>query len=277
MKKLLLFTFLATASISFAQTTGGIPTSPLALGTVHDFSGVANNTDMPTADWYSNNGVNNLKVNTETGRIQYKAYAADGSDHAQLGRDKLAGIQANVAANTDYTLTVDLEWCGMRVLEGSYDGTTLTSGTELASFAFANTNTTRETRTVNFNSGANTTILIEFYLPANEVSANTTGTVGVNVVYDFAWFDNVSLAEGTLGLEDAKISKALNIFPNPVKDVLNFSDKDVKTATVYSLLGQKVLENTITNQLNVASLTKGIYLMQIKNESGVISKKFIKN
>lgn len=114
---------------------------------------------------------------------------------------------------------------------------------------------------------------------------NTNITIQFEVEFGQATADiflddlEITITEGTtLSSQDFK-AKALNIFPNPVNNVLNFSDNDVKTASVFNLLGQKIMERSVTNKLNVESLTKGVYLLQLKNqdESGLISRKFVKN
>lgn len=71
----------------------------------------------------------------------------------------------------------------------------------------------------------------------------------------------------------------VSVFPNPVTDVLFIeSNTPVKEATIYTVLGQEVMLNTIeNNQLDVSSLSKGVYLIQMTTNEGVFTQKLIKN
>lgn len=62
-------------------------------------------------------------------------------------------------------------------------------------------------------------------------------------------------------------------YPNPVTDVLNFkSDKEIKSVSVYNLVGQKVLMNSkISNdQMKLSSLPSGTYAFRVELENGQI-------
>jgi len=74
-----------------------------------------------------------------------------------------------------------------------------------------------------------------------------------------------------------KLKVDFNLYPNPVKDILTIAmDDDLKQVVIYNLQGQKVLKNN-TKQVNVATLSQGIYLIKIEDENGnTAMKKFIK-
>ncbi len=68
------------------------------------------------------------------------------------------------------------------------------------------------------------------------------------------------------------------LYPNPVKDVLNFQSNDfstIKTIKIYDLQGKLVLVNT-KEAINVSQLSNGLYLAKITTEKGEVTKKFIK-
>ena len=76
-------------------------------------------------------------------------------------------------------------------------------------------------------------------------------------------------------------NKEINIFPNPVNDVLSFEDKiEGSQIQIFNSMGQVVKNETFTsNQINVSHLSKGIYFLQLINEkekTKIISK-FIKS
>lgn len=71
----------------------------------------------------------------------------------------------------------------------------------------------------------------------------------------------------------------LSLYPNPVSDVLFIqSTTPIQKVTVYTLLGQSVMTSTVkNNQLNVSSLSKGIYLVKLTNDGGVFTQQLIKH
>lgn len=80
-----------------------------------------------------------------------------------------------------------------------------------------------------------------------------------------------------LGLNDtAGSASALTIYPNPVKDILNIKTSDkILAAQIYNLNGQLVTTfNSDTS--NVSGLAKGVYLVKVTTDKGIVSKKIIK-
>ncbi len=75
---------------------------------------------------------------------------------------------------------------------------------------------------------------------------------------------------------------SFTLYPNPVNETLfiNHSYNEPLTATVYNLLGNKVLTTSIDNQstsIEVSGLTSGLYFITFENETGQqVSKKFVK-
>lgn len=69
----------------------------------------------------------------------------------------------------------------------------------------------------------------------------------------------------TLGVENFQVSSTFSVFPNPAKTFVSFSfsNQDYEAlVSVYSVLGQKIMEKQITNQnpvLSVEALNSGLY------------------
>lgn len=79
------------------------------------------------------------------------------------------------------------------------------------------------------------------------------------------------------------MSNSVEVFPNPVKEMLNisFSKKPVSLShiTLTDVTGVKYLEAVLfqhENKINIASLRSGIYFLTIKHEKVVTLKKIIK-
>ena len=83
-----------------------------------------------------------------------------------------------------------------------------------------------------------------------------------------------------LSNEDLNITNEFNIYPNPVQDVLHIkaqSDIKIKSATIYDFSGKEVInERLSSNEINVSSLTSGIYIIKIQTSKGIKNYKFIK-
>ena len=80
----------------------------------------------------------------------------------------------------------------------------------------------------------------------------------------------------SLNIENTTYS-LINIFPNPVKNTLYISgDSSNYNIKIYSLLGQLVMAASSVDEVDVSSLTKGVYLIMINNENSTTTKRFIK-
>ena len=87
---------------------------------------------------------------------------------------------------------------------------------------------------------------------------------------------NATLGVGNL----TKSSSDMQIYPNPVVDILNVSGEEkIIRLAIYSADGRKVTEKVISKNersINVHSLVQGVYLLQVFTKDGVKSFKFIK-
>lgn len=81
-----------------------------------------------------------------------------------------------------------------------------------------------------------------------------------------------------LGVSDIDAVLTISLYPNPVDDTITFLDVTKEyNVTVYNLLGQKIVEQTIdtnSNTLNVSNVATGAYIIKIEGYSDVL--KFIK-
>ena len=91
--------------------------------------------------------------------------------------------------------------------------------------------------------------------------------------------DDMRIYANLLSTRESEISN-FEIFPNPVSDkVLNIKSKFFSNKVSYevtNLVGQKIIEGTLTNeQINVSSLTSGTYFLILKHEGAKVIKRFI--
>ena len=73
---------------------------------------------------------------------------------------------------------------------------------------------------------------------------------------------------------------SFNIFPNPVKDVLNVQSKDtISKIAIYNIMGQEVrvlTPSTSSLEVDLSGLDSGVYIVKILSNDKEVSKKFVK-
>lgn len=127
------------------------------------------------------------------------------------------------------------------------------------------------------------------YIIDMSANAKWTGTVS-DITFRFKLSPSGGISTGSVFVDNIAVVSTLSVndfnndavamFPNPVKDKLTVkSAVDINKIEVYSILGEKVLSNNLSNNtLNMESLSKGIYLLKLYQDNQVIGvKKVVKN
>jgi hypothetical protein len=116
-------------------------------------------------------------------------------------------------------------------------------------------------------SKAFTGMLDEFYiynraLSVADINTLMTNSAGLTPLSNFNFNSN---------------SLKASLYPNPATEILNIEiENELKSIEIYSLLGQKVLTSN-SKQINVSSLSKGIYSVRIEDENNaVVTQKLLK-
>ncbi len=137
---------------------------------------------------------------------------------------------------------------------------------------------------INIKNGTNATVL-EYLL------ATFCSNLSCVVVDDAsAENDNISINGQTVlvddesqcvfGIEGINLDIMLTIYPNPTSNLLTIQNQngfEINSITLYDTLGRKVLEsNEATEAIDVSNLTAGIYFLHITTDSGMVTKKVIK-
>jgi cytochrome c peroxidase len=92
---------------------------------------------------------------------------------------------------------------------------------------------------------------------------------------------NISIVGGQLSINENSFEKSITVFPNPVETDMSIQlETGNYTTLIYNLQGKILYKKKIfgNESLNLQTLTKGIYLLLIKNNesSKVFKKRFIK-
>ena len=107
--------------------------------------------------------------------------------------------------------------------------------------------------------------LIPLTVPVGSASA-----YGASAVWQD--FNSIVLSTDDFTINDMNIE----LVPNPAKGILNvrLNNYDFEGLTIYNSLGQAILESNNT-QVNVSTLTTGIYYVAVTTTKGVITKKLV--
>lgn len=81
--------------------------------------------------------------------------------------------------------------------------------------------------------------------------------------------------EGTGVAEN--VADNVNIYPNPVKDVLTVEASEYQNVEVFDLAGRCVISREISGVANIdmSQMPKGVYLVKMQNENGIVTRKVI--
>jgi chitodextrinase len=197
------------------------------------------------------------------------------------GYENFTTLSSNAVRGTAYTITITPSWTSTKFKEGyavfiDYNGNGLFTDAGETVWTKAASTTTPVTGT--------------FTIPATAILGSTKMRVSMKYnaipsacetfsygqVEDYSV--NISLTARTNDVASNNVI-AFNLYPNPVNgDVLNISNLDrASEYTIFNMMGQQVGKGKIENDsVNVSTLTAGTYLIQVSNENGATSKRFIK-
>lgn len=119
----------------------------------------------------------------------------------------------------------------------------------------------------------NLSVLGVKYGTAGQIARNTLIAKGWTIsgdIYDVTCNSN-------LGIDNLNKESTFTTYPNPTKNILNFSEK-LSEINVLDVGGRIVFSNNAeVNDINIEKLQKGVYLLTGKDKDGnTFSTKFIK-
>ena len=98
--------------------------------------------------------------------------------------------------------------------------------------------------------------------------------------YDGAFIDDFVIEGTPLATNDYTINN-INLYPNPVKNVLNYSISNevvLSSITINDISGKEIYKsaNLTNNSVDVSSLSSGVYFVTFQSDKNSVTKKFIK-
>ncbi|WP_299438897.1 T9SS type A sorting domain-containing protein [uncultured Aquimarina sp.] len=188
----------------------------------------------------------------------------------------------NPSSNTNNIWGTNL-WWGTSV-SGSVPGTAITQN---PNFQDPNTGNLdiQSSSTAAINAGTiqnNITTWTDSFWDTNFPSNGTIpahGTTDYNGNNRFVNSIDIGASEysNTLGVDDIVEKPAPMTYPNPVREVINFSTSNGDyTYTIYDLSGKILSQGTASKKIMVSDLSAGIYILSLKDSNSTWSYKFVK-
>ena len=89
----------------------------------------------------------------------------------------------------------------------------------------------------------------------------------------------ITVSGTQLSVGDQELERSIQLYPNPVKDILSIKSKAIVISKVgiYSVLGKKIKEvKSNFESIGISNLSKGLYIIRIFSDKGSITKRIIK-
>lgn len=120
-------------------------------------------------------------------------------------------------------------------------------------------------------------------LPTLAVGDSFVNEANIYFDYNFPILTNKATSTfKVLETPDFAFSNYFNVYPNPVNEVLNIVNKseiEIKSLSVYDILGQLVIAvpnaQKVVN-IDVSKLQTGNYILKINSDKGIFNQKFVK-
>ena len=99
--------------------------------------------------------------------------------------------------------------------------------------------------------------------------------IGVNSLLDVI-VDKMEENNMNVSIQETAILE-LNIYPNPVQNIINIKGGFSGSIELYNLMGEQILSgNGATKHIDLLSLNPGVYIMKLKNNQGSMTKTIVK-
>lgn len=105
-----------------------------------------------------------------------------------------------------------------------------------------------------------------------EMRSYADGPTGGGVIY----YDDMSVSSSLKVSQN--IINGLNLYPNPVTSgtfYISNDSNDVKSVSIYDVLGKQVLKTKTNNAVNVSALTSGVYILKITENGSTATRKLV--
>ena len=194
-----------------------------------------------------------------------------------LIRFQNTGTASAINVRVDHSLDGNLDWTSMQLETLSHTGRVNIHNGSVVSFIFDNIHLPDSTS----NEAGSHGFIAYKIKPKNTVAAGDIINATADIFFDFnpAIVTNTASTEfvSPLSVNESEAQK-VTVYPNPTDGILNIiSASEIANVDIYNHLGQLVLSATETVRIDISSLSPGVYVMTMKDVTGVgYSQKIIK-
>jgi Leucine-rich repeat (LRR) protein len=160
-------------------------------------------------------------------------------------------------------------------IKGSHNFETRISSTNKVEFIFQNINLPFD--------DANNDGYVSFKIKTkpNLVVGNTfSNSANIYFDYNFPIVTNnyTTTVQNTLGIQENNFINNISVYPNPVKNILNFkTEHNISKIEVYDITGRILSSNSVReNKIDLSELKTGNYILKLYTEKGIMNTKIIK-
>lgn len=160
-------------------------------------------------------------------------------------------------------------------IKGSHNFETRISSTNKVEFIFQNINLPFDD--VN-NDGY---VSFKIKTKPNLIVGNTFSNLA-NIYFDYNFpivtNNYTTTIQNTLGLQENGFIINISVYPNPVKNILNFkTEHNISKVEVYDIAGRILSSNSVSeNKIDLSELKTGNYILKLYTEKGIMNTKIIK-
>lgn len=160
-------------------------------------------------------------------------------------------------------------------IKGSHNFETRISNTNKVEFIFQNINLPFD----DFNNDGYVSFKIK--TKPSLVIGDTFSNLG-NIYFDYNFpivtNNYITTIQNTLGLHENELISNISVYPNPVKDFLNFkTEQNILKVEIYDIAGRKLSSNSVSeNKIDLSKLETGNYILKLHVEKGIVNTKIIK-
>lgn len=240
---------------------------------------------------------NTVSVTTSSTTLTYCTSAATNTNDERIGRVQLGtinnpstgtagyenftAISTNLVRGTSNTITITPTWTGTVYAEGyavyiDYNQNGVFTDAGETVYTRAATTVTPVSGSFTVPAGATLgSTRMRVKMSYNATPTSSCGSFTYGQVEDYT----VNIVSTARGEEATANSISFNLFPNPLKgDVLNISNLEGDaTYRIFNMMGQELGNGKIENEsIAVYNLSAGTYLLEVTNENGSLTKRFIK-
>lgn len=243
--------------------------------------GVTELGDFPNLNYIGAGIIFNTTVLNPDPGAQYAAYSGDKGLYFFA-----SGANGTAFPNDDWTISPQISLVGATNSQLSLYAKSLTNSYGPDQFEIAVSTTGNSSDDFNsissmINPGTDYT-KYDFDLSAYDgqdiyIAIHCTTDDGLLLMID----DFLVTADSVIGISDFNTAVA-SIYPNPVVDTFNidlsskFNANNV-SVTVTDMLGKAVMTFNTTNSLNISSLSKGVYMINVTDGNYTATQKIVKN